>query len=131
MVVEGFLAAFLGGGRAYRVHTRFLHAPCTLQYGGPGRSYAQRARGKSHSPQASFCSSLRDAVDRPVPPGSRIVANEEEYMRIAQLAPPLERVPPSGYGGTERVISTLTEELVRRGHQVTLFASGDSQTSAR
>ena len=52
-------------------------------------------------------------------------------MRIAQLAPPLERVPPSGYGGTERVISTLTEELVRRGHQVTLFASGDSQTSAR
>jgi glycosyltransferase involved in cell wall biosynthesis len=52
-------------------------------------------------------------------------------MRIAQLAPPLERVPPVGYGGTERVIHTLTEELVRRGHDVTLFASGDSQTSAR
>jgi glycosyltransferase involved in cell wall biosynthesis len=52
-------------------------------------------------------------------------------MRIAQLAPPLERVPPHGYGGTERVIYTLTEELVRRGHDVTLFASGDSQTSAR
>src|SRR5437762_1944605 len=48
-------------------------------------------------------------------------------MRIAQVAPPLERVPPRQYGGTERVVSTLTEELVRRGHDVTLFASGDSQ----
>src|SRR5690242_14694316 len=52
-------------------------------------------------------------------------------MRIAQLAPPLERVPPVAYGGTERVIFTLTEELVRRGHDVTLFASGDSFTSGR
>ncbi len=52
-------------------------------------------------------------------------------LRIAQLAPPFESVPPSGYGGTERVVSTLTEELVRRGHDVTLFASGDSRTSAR
>ncbi len=52
-------------------------------------------------------------------------------MRIAQLAPPLETVPPSRYGGTERVISTLTEELVRRGHDVTLFAAGGSRTSAR
>ena len=52
-------------------------------------------------------------------------------MRIAQLAPPLESVPPAAYGATERVIHTLTEELVRRGHDVTLFASGDSQTSAR
>ena len=49
----------------------------------------------------------------------------------AQLAPPLELVPPVAYGGTERVIHTLTEELVRRGHDVTLFASGDSETSAR
>src|SRR5437588_5311718 len=52
-------------------------------------------------------------------------------MRIAQLAPPFESVPPARYGGTERVVSTLTEELVRRGHQVTLFASGDSSTAAR
>jgi glycosyltransferase involved in cell wall biosynthesis len=52
-------------------------------------------------------------------------------MRIAQLAPPFERVPPTCYGGTERVVATLTEELVRRGHEVTLFASGDSRTSAR
>ena len=52
-------------------------------------------------------------------------------MRIAQVAPPLESVPPFRYGGTERVVWTLTEELVRRGHDVTLFASGDSHTSAR
>src|SRR5689334_24865528 len=52
-------------------------------------------------------------------------------MRIAQIAPPFQSVPPSGYGGTERVVSLLTEELVRRGHDVTLFASGDSSTSAR
>jgi glycosyltransferase involved in cell wall biosynthesis len=52
-------------------------------------------------------------------------------MNIAQLAPPFETIPPVGYGGTERVIHTLTEELVRRGHDVTLFASGDSLTSAR
>jgi len=52
-------------------------------------------------------------------------------MRIAQLAPVVESVPPTGYGGIELVVSLLTEELVRRGHQVTLFASADSQTSAR
>jgi glycosyltransferase involved in cell wall biosynthesis len=52
-------------------------------------------------------------------------------MKIAQIAPLAERVPPKRYGGTERVVSALTEELVRRGHEVTLFASGDSVTSAR
>src|SRR5205085_1346125 len=51
-------------------------------------------------------------------------------MKIAQIAPLVESVPPRLYGGTERVVSYLTEELVRRGHQVTLFASGDSRTSA-
>lgn len=51
-------------------------------------------------------------------------------MRIAQVAPLAESVPPKFYGGTERVVSWLTEELVRQGHQVTLFASGDSETSA-
>src|SRR2546428_10865648 len=51
-------------------------------------------------------------------------------MRIAIAAPLMESVPPPLYGGTERVVSTLTEELVRRGHDVTLFASGDSHTSA-
>ncbi|MDI3341666.1 MAG: glycosyltransferase family 4 protein [Sphaerobacter sp.] len=52
-------------------------------------------------------------------------------MKIAQIAPLYEAVPPALYGGTERVVSALTEELVSRGHEVTLFASGDSQTQAR
>ena len=52
-------------------------------------------------------------------------------MRIAQIAPLHEAVPPKLYGGTERVVSFLTEELVALGHDVTLFASGDSRTSAR
>jgi glycosyltransferase involved in cell wall biosynthesis len=51
-------------------------------------------------------------------------------MRIAQVAPLYESVPPQLYGGTERVASYLTEELVRQGHEVTLFASGDSRTEA-
>jgi glycosyltransferase involved in cell wall biosynthesis len=51
-------------------------------------------------------------------------------MRIAQVAPLYESVPPKYYGGTERVVSYLTEELVRGGHHVTLFASGDSATAA-
>jgi len=52
-------------------------------------------------------------------------------MRIAQIAPLTEAVPPRLYGGTERVIHWLTEELVALGHDVTLFASGDSHTSAK
>ena len=60
---------------------------------------------------------------RPETAGSR--------MRIAQIAPLFESVPPQLYGGTERIVYWLTEELVAMGHDVTLFASGDSQTSAR
>ena len=52
-------------------------------------------------------------------------------MRIAQVAPLWERVPPPGYGGVELVVGLLTDELVRRGHEVTLFASGDSITLAK
>src|SRR5690349_21849013 len=52
-------------------------------------------------------------------------------MRIAQLAPTYERVPPRTYGGTELIVSLVTDELVRRGHDVTLYASGDSRTRAR
>ena len=52
-------------------------------------------------------------------------------MRIAQIAPVIETVPPRKYGGTERVVYHLTEELVKRGHEVTLFASGNSTTSAK
>jgi glycosyltransferase involved in cell wall biosynthesis len=52
-------------------------------------------------------------------------------MRIAQVAPLAESVPPSLYGGTERVIHWLTEELIQQGHEVTLFGTGDSQTNAK
>lgn len=52
-------------------------------------------------------------------------------MKIAQIAPLAESVPPKLYGGTERIVSYLTEELVAQGHGVTLFASGDSVTDAR
>ena len=48
-------------------------------------------------------------------------------MKIAQVAPLSESVPPHRYGGTERVVSYLTEQLVRQGEEVTLFASGDSK----
>jgi glycosyltransferase involved in cell wall biosynthesis len=52
-------------------------------------------------------------------------------LRIAQVAPPIERVPPLAYGGTERIVYELTVELVRRGHDVTVFASGDSDVPCR
>src|SRR5690606_38278876 len=52
-------------------------------------------------------------------------------LRIAQVAPLYESVPSPAYGGTERVVAWLTDALVRAGHDVTLFASGDSTTSAR
>src|SRR5947199_7138054 len=64
----------------------------------------------------------------PSPERMRISARSS--MRIAPIAPLYESVPPRLYGGTERIVSYLTEELVRQGHQVTLFASGDSRTSA-
>ena len=56
---------------------------------------------------------------------------QADRLRIAQLAPLYERIPPKLYGGTERVVSYITEELMRRGHDVTLFASGDSDSKAR
>jgi glycosyltransferase involved in cell wall biosynthesis len=52
-------------------------------------------------------------------------------LRIAQVSPLYERVPPALYGGTERIVGYLTEELVKRGHDVTLFATGDSRTKAK
>jgi glycosyltransferase involved in cell wall biosynthesis len=55
----------------------------------------------------------------------------ERPLRIAQVAPPLEAVPPLGYGGTERIVAELVSELHRRGHEVTTFASGDSQIPGR
>src|SRR5439155_22465993 len=59
-----------------------------------------------------------------------VLQHEARTMRIAQVAPLAEAVPPKLYGGTERVVSWLTEELVETGHEVTLFASGDSITNA-
>src|ERR1700757_936421 len=53
------------------------------------------------------------------------------HLHIAQVAPLYESVPPKRYGGTERVVAYLSEELVRRGHQVTLFASGNSTVATR
>ena len=52
-------------------------------------------------------------------------------MRIAQIAPPWITIPPKNYGGTESVLSTLVEEQVAQGHDVTLFAPGDAKTSAK
>jgi hypothetical protein len=52
-------------------------------------------------------------------------------MRIAQIAPPWIPIPPKNYGGTESVLSTLVEEQVAQGHEVTLFAPGDAKTSAQ
>jgi glycosyltransferase involved in cell wall biosynthesis len=60
-----------------------------------------------------------------------MAANGHRLLRIAQVAPLHESVPPRLYGGTERIVSYLTEELVGAGHEVTLFASGDSHTKAR
>ena len=62
---------------------------------------------------------------------SKRIACENKKMRIAQIAPLYESVPPKLYGGTERIVSYLTEELVQQKQDVTLFASGDSITTAR
>jgi glycosyltransferase involved in cell wall biosynthesis len=78
------------------------------------------------TPRAAFGT----AVVRVLKPQESHMA-KEHAMRIAQVAPLYEAVPPSGYGGTERIVSYLTEELVRQGHEVTLFATADSRTAAR
>src|SRR5262244_1857976 len=63
-------------------------------------------------------------------PGEHSASIAGLLMHIAQIAPLTESIPPKLYGGTERVVSWLTEELIALGHEVTLFASGDSTTSA-
>src|SRR5215813_1083152 len=68
---------------------------------------------------------LPSIADRPLRIGSL-----RKRLRIAQVAPLSESVPPKLYGGTERVVATLCDELVRQGHDVTLFATGDSRTDA-
>ena len=59
------------------------------------------------------------------------ISSKNKPLRIAQVAPLWYKVPPEGYGGTELIVSRLTEEFVRRGYDVTLFASGDSKTKAK
>src|SRR5918911_1519172 len=84
--------------------------------------------------QPSRCAArpgLDQALSSGVEPTCARNGSRPSRLRIAQVAPLVETVPPARYGGTEQVIATLTQELVRRGHQVTLFASGDSRTSAR
>jgi glycosyltransferase involved in cell wall biosynthesis len=85
-------------------------------------------------PKGTARASARPSTEpRGVNRGNTVETGDSEppVMRIAQVAPLNECVPPSHYGGTERVVSYLTEELVRLGHEVTLFASGDAQTAAR
>src|SRR5262249_27247534 len=96
----------------------------SLRYLGVAR---QQVHPASEHRQPRHCSQS-PAADPQRRGGATIL---ETLMRIAQVAPPFESVPPARYGGTERVVSLLTEELVRRGHDVTLFASGDSTTLAR
>ncbi len=76
----------------------------------------------SHGHSSRDGHAIRPIVDRDPRQGPV----ETRPLRIAQVAPPFETVPPIGYGGTERVIDALTTELVARGHEVTVFASGDS-----
>jgi glycosyltransferase involved in cell wall biosynthesis len=74
---------------------------------------------------------LRNILSKPLPQDVDSISSKESGMKIAQIAPLYESVPPRFYGGTERVVSYLTEEFVRQGHDVTLFASGDSATAAK
>jgi len=78
----------------------------------------------------SFCEEIDCGAGSGVGGLTLVAGRNGGRMRIAQIAPLFESVPPRLYGGTERVVSYLTEELIRQGHQVTLFASGDSITSA-
>ena len=66
-----------------------------------------------------------ETAEPPLPP------RMQRRLRIAQVAPPIEPIPPTGYGGTERIIDELVRELASRGHEVVLFASGDSQPRGR
>jgi glycosyltransferase involved in cell wall biosynthesis len=119
---------------------------------GPSRRSRNDATAWLH-PYLSFSASTPDSVTRPEKtalwcdfiPGEAAQEHGRQlvkgwlgrataggpFLRIAQVAPLFESVPPKFYGGTERIVSYLTEDLVRRGHEVTLFASGDSVTRAR
>src|SRR5271170_1736018 len=98
----------------------------------PAAQRCRRSAFKQSRAHASKISNARSTVlNRTNESKGRYSLSGAPRMRIAQIAPLYERIPPKLYGGTERVVSYITEELVRRGHQVTLFASGDSQTGAK
>src|SRR4051812_15517828 len=114
---------------------------CRSRLRGPGRRRISRsiacvsptipARGRQHECRRGTAQpESTDHSERAGARPARIFDREAPAMKIAQIAPLSESVPPRHYGGTERIVSYLTEELVRRGHDVTLFASGDSVTSA-
>src|SRR5688500_390573 len=73
---------------------------------------------------------MEDETPRGTPLERQTLLKYGASMKIAQVAPLAESVPPKLYGGTERVVAYLADELVRQGHDVTLFASGDSRTCA-
>src|SRR5947208_2777630 len=83
------------------------------------------------SPDRSIQTHRTNAGRIQSPRFGREASRTEDTLSIAQVAPLYESVPPRMYGGTERIVSYLTEELVEMGHDVTLFASGDSRTAAR
>ena len=133
--VQILLAGMSGGGRPGMVAgpeppPRALRGPgpegLTLRVTGSTKPTAQMSNeGAITAAEPRFPAMRHLAVGSP----SRDTA--ERPLRIAQVAPLSVRIPPARYGGTERVIHALTEELVRRGHEVTLFAAGTSITSAR
>ncbi len=88
----------------------------------PSAAGAVDRRGALPAPRAS--------ADAPRAASTRPASDTIARMRIAQIAPPWISVPPRGYGGTEWVVQQLCDGLAARGHQVTLYASGDSRTAA-
>jgi len=101
--------------------------------GSPESGPVAAGNATAHAPvtAADGVSGANDlATERTTQDGLRSTL-QSRPLRIAQIAPPIERVPPRLYGGTERIASYLTEELVAMGHDVTLFASGNSITAAR
>src|SRR3954469_13427307 len=100
---------------------------------GQGRCAMHRGACGAARSQADTAHRLRGSVSfaRQSKLRARHVSHNSipDPRKSAQIAPLTESVPPKLYGGTERVVSYLTEELIRLGHDVTLFASGDSETS--
>jgi glycosyltransferase involved in cell wall biosynthesis len=123
-----FFASLREGAWAQRVHDATAYyfkadpriRPDASGVGGASRSFRNAGDCFTQLNDRDW-SSMKSASDR----------SSSQRLRIAQVAPLHESVPPQLYGGTERVVSYLTEELVQLGHEVTLFASGDSRTTAK